>query len=130
MTVSFNERRLQPLDGRPRTAPAVAASERAQAAAAGLLAELADLHAQIADLEDAASERGSESDVQPVLLTIEEAARSLRIGRSMAWQLVKNGDLRSVKIGASRRIPVSALAEFTNCLRTSSTACRPRGASG
>jgi len=54
-----------------------------------------------------------------MLLTIEETARTLRIGRSIVWQLVKSGALRSVKIGASRRVPVEAITDYTSSLRAS-----------
>lgn len=47
-----------------------------------------------------------------VLLTVEEAAEQLRIGRTTAWRLVSNGELESVRIGTLRRVPTSAVAEF------------------
>ena len=51
-----------------------------------------------------------------VLLTVEEAAELLRIGRTQAYRLVRDGELRSVKIGASRRIPRAALDELVRAL--------------
>ena len=47
-----------------------------------------------------------------VLLTVEEAANQLRIGRTTAWGLVKNGELPSVQIGRLRRVPSSAVDAF------------------
>ena len=47
-----------------------------------------------------------------VLLTVEEAAEQLRIGRTTAWRLVRTGELESVRIGTLRRVPSSAVAEF------------------
>ena len=47
-----------------------------------------------------------------VLLTMEEAAAALSIGRTKAYQLVKEGSLRAVKVGRLRRVPVDALWEF------------------
>lgn len=47
-----------------------------------------------------------------VLLTVEEAAEQLRIGRTTAWRLVRSGELASVRIGTLRRVPTSAVAEF------------------
>jgi excisionase family DNA binding protein len=47
-----------------------------------------------------------------LLLTPEEAAQVLRVGRSKVYDLIRTGTLRSVKIGGSRRISISALAEF------------------
>jgi excisionase family DNA binding protein len=51
-----------------------------------------------------------------LLLTVEEAAAQLSIGRPKIYQLVMRGDIVSVKIGASRRIPVTALEEFVERL--------------
>ena len=47
-----------------------------------------------------------------VLLTVEEAARRLRIGRTTAYRLVSEGQLASIQIGHLRRIPVDALTAF------------------
>ena len=46
---------------------------------------------------------------EPLLLKIEEAARLLSIGRSRAYVLAAAGDLPTVKIGLSTRVPVQAL---------------------
>lgn len=43
-------------------------------------------------------------DESPLLLTIERAGARLGIGRTQAFALVKAGDLKSVKIGRSRRV--------------------------
>lgn len=51
-----------------------------------------------------------------VLLTVEEAAELLGIGRTMAFALVRNGDLESVQIGRLRRIRRAALDEFADRL--------------
>jgi excisionase family DNA binding protein len=50
--------------------------------------------------------------VEPVLLTPEEAARALAISRTVVFALLANGELRSIKIGRTRRVPVEALGEF------------------
>lgn len=47
-----------------------------------------------------------------VLLRPEEVAHALSIGRSTVFQLMRAGELRSVKIGKSRRVPVDAVAEY------------------
>ncbi|MCU4187089.1 helix-turn-helix domain-containing protein [Acidiferrimicrobium sp. IK] len=44
-----------------------------------------------------------------LLLTPEEAARALRIGRTRLYHLISTRQLSSVKIGGSRRITVDAL---------------------
>jgi excisionase family DNA binding protein len=51
-----------------------------------------------------------------LMLTPEEAALALRVGRSKVYELMRAGVLRSVKIGGSRRISVTALAEFVAAL--------------
>ena len=40
-----------------------------------------------------------------LLLTVEEAARRLGIGRSLAWRLVRSGELPSVRLGRLVRVP-------------------------
>ena len=51
-----------------------------------------------------------------LLLSPAEAAAHLSIGRSKVYELMRLGQLRSVKIGASRRIPQAALADFVETL--------------
>lgn len=51
-----------------------------------------------------------------LMLTPEEAALALRVGRSKVYDLMRAGELRSVKIGGSRRISVNALAEYVAAL--------------
>jgi excisionase family DNA binding protein len=48
----------------------------------------------------------------PVLYTVEEAAEILRISRWKVYDLIRNGDLRSIKIGRLRRVPLDAVHEF------------------
>lgn len=51
-----------------------------------------------------------------LLLTVKEAAESLGIGRSKAYELLKRGELASVYIDGSRRVPTSALEEYVTRL--------------
>ncbi|RKT84854.1 DNA binding domain-containing protein, excisionase family [Saccharopolyspora antimicrobica] len=44
-----------------------------------------------------------------VLLTVEEAAQQLGIGRTKAYELVKSGEIESVQIGRLRRVPRAAI---------------------
>jgi excisionase family DNA binding protein len=46
---------------------------------------------------------------QPAVLTVEEAARLLRIGRSAAYAAVRRGELPAVRIGRALRVPRRAL---------------------
>jgi excisionase family DNA binding protein len=57
-----------------------------------------------------------EAALPAMLATPEEAALVLRIGRSKVYDLMRSGQLSSVKIGSSRRIPVRALALFVEAL--------------
>ena len=47
-----------------------------------------------------------------ILLTPTEAARALGIGRSKLYELMKEGSIRSIRIGSCRRVPAVALHEF------------------
>ena len=49
---------------------------------------------------------------RPLLLRAEEAARLLGLGRSTVFALMAAGDLPSVKIGRSVRIPYASLVEW------------------
>lgn len=61
--------------------------------------------------------------VTAIVLTVEEAAKRLRIGRTTMYALIRTGQIRSVPIGRLRRIPVSALHDYVNHLQdTSDTA--------
>jgi excisionase family DNA binding protein len=59
-----------------------------------------------------------------VVLTIEEAADSLGIGRSFMYALVQAGEIESVRIGRLHRIPVAALDGYIDRLRASLPAPR------
>lgn len=48
----------------------------------------------------------------PLLLTVSELSAVLRIGRNAAYQLVKDGDIKSLHVGRSIRIPRTALIQF------------------
>jgi excisionase family DNA binding protein len=54
--------------------------------------------------------------MEKLLLSPAEAAVHLSIGRSKVYELIRLGQLRSVKIGTSRRIPQAALADFIAAL--------------
>lgn len=48
----------------------------------------------------------------PQVMTVEELAAALRIGRNAAYQLVRDKAIRAIKVGRSIRIPRAALVEF------------------
>ncbi|MFF2386702.1 excisionase family DNA-binding protein [Streptomyces sp. NPDC058108] len=58
-------------------------------------------------------------DVDPtlVLLTVEEAARRLRIGRTTCFRLVSDGEIESVTVGRLRRVPADAVSAYVAKLR-------------
>ena len=47
-----------------------------------------------------------------VLLTAEEVAEILSVGRSTVFEVIAAGELRSVKIGRARRVTVAGVREF------------------
>ncbi|WP_335982428.1 helix-turn-helix domain-containing protein [Streptomyces sp. CA2R106] len=60
----------------------------------------------------------AEADGELVLLTVEEAARRLRIGRTTCYRLIRTGALESVSVGTLRRVPADAPAAYVTRLRT------------
>ena len=52
-----------------------------------------------------------------LLLTVEEAAHRLGIGRTVMYRLVSSGLVESVRVGRLRRIPPECLDEFVATLR-------------
>src|SRR5690606_5563301 len=52
-----------------------------------------------------------------LLLTVEEAAHRLGIGRTVMYRLVSTGAVESVTVGRLRRIPSECLDEFVSMLR-------------
>jgi excisionase family DNA binding protein len=66
-------------------------------------------------------------DGQPkLLLTPEEAARALGIGRTKLYELLATAKLPSVRIGGSRRVSVGALTEFVYRLTPTPGSARVR----
>jgi len=60
--------------------------------------------------------------MEKLLLTPEEAAKALSIGRSKVYELLASGELESLRIGASRRITVVALDAFIERCRQRNSA--------
>lgn len=54
----------------------------------------------------------------PVLLTVEEAAERLRIGRTSMYRLVASGAIETVTVGRLRRVPIECLTEYVKHLRS------------
>jgi excisionase family DNA binding protein len=52
-----------------------------------------------------------------IVLTVEEAADCLGIGRTLMYSLVSSGAVESVTIGRLRRVPADALTRYVEKLR-------------
>lgn len=55
---------------------------------------------------------------QPILLTVEQAAQRLGIGRSLMYELIATDEIESIHIGRLRRIPADAIPTYITRLRT------------
>ncbi|HLN16185.1 MAG TPA: helix-turn-helix domain-containing protein [Acidimicrobiales bacterium] len=55
--------------------------------------------------------------VEPLLLTADDVAATLAIGRTKVYELLASRALESVRIGTCRRIPVVALQRFVEALQ-------------
>jgi len=52
-----------------------------------------------------------------LLLTVEQAAERLQLGRTTLYALIGAGEIESVTVGRLRRIPAEALPEYVSRLR-------------
>lgn len=55
------------------------------------------------------SDRSFPTPEGKILLTVEEAAARLSLGRTSVFAMVKSGELRSLKVGKARRIVAESL---------------------
>jgi excisionase family DNA binding protein len=82
----------------------------------GRAAQITELLTQVARLmaeaEPTPSPAPAPVEKRRVLLTVEEAAEQLGIGKTKTYAFVKSGELESVRIGRLRRIHVDAVADF------------------
>jgi excisionase family DNA binding protein len=62
------------------------------------------------------TEHPQSGETQSLLLTTEEAADVLRVGRTTVYSLIKDGHLRPVHIGRSCRISRAELERYVNRL--------------
>ncbi|GAA3961932.1 hypothetical protein GCM10023085_50470 [Actinomadura viridis] len=51
-----------------------------------------------------------------LLLTVEEAARRLKIGRTLMYSLIASGEVETVTIGRLRRVPTECLTAYVSHL--------------
>ncbi len=52
-----------------------------------------------------------------LLLTVEEAADRLGIGRSLMYELIGQGQISSIRVGRLRRVPVESLTDYVAAMR-------------
>lgn len=74
-----------------------------------------DLDTERSTLIDAADEapRSASPAASPrVLLTVEQAAAALAIGRTNMFKLIKAGQIASVRVGQLRRIPAAEIDAY------------------
>jgi excisionase family DNA binding protein len=64
----------------------------------------------------ATTEVGSRAEMPRLLLTVEEAAQRIGICRSNMFKLIREGEVRSVKVGRLRRVTPAALEDFVRQL--------------
>jgi excisionase family DNA binding protein len=53
-----------------------------------------------------------------LLLTVEQAAQALDIGRTTMFALIKTGEVHSVTVGRLRRVPHDEIQAYTDRLTT------------
>jgi len=58
--------------------------------------------------------------VEQLLVTVEQAAAMLAIGRTTVFRLIAEGDLEATKIGRATRVHVDALSDLVARLRARS----------
>jgi excisionase family DNA binding protein len=89
-----------------------------EAAIDGIESWLGELRAALTRLR---SSEESEATVpqERRLLTVQEAAERLGVGETTVRALIRSFQLRSVKIGTARRVPVDDIEEFLARLRES-----------
>lgn len=56
----------------------------------------------------------------PLTLTVAETAEQLRISRRTVFALIDRGQLQSIKVGRTRRIPRHALLDYLRTLEDAS----------
>jgi excisionase family DNA binding protein len=62
----------------------------------------------------------SDTKIEPLLLRVDEAAEALALSRTKVYELMASGELESVKLGRSRRVPTAALMGFLEDARSCS----------
>lgn len=58
------------------------------------------------------TERPTSFDDLPLTLRVEELMPILGIGRNTAYELIRSGQIRSIRIGRQLRVPKDAVLDF------------------
>ena len=67
--------------------------------------------------------------MEKLLLTVEETASLIGIGRTKVFELIATGVLESVRIGGARRVPTGAVTDYVERLRARAGGTAIEGAS-
>ena len=51
--------------------------------------------------------------MDPLLISVQEAAQTLSVGRTSIYQLIKSGELETMKLGRRRLITIQSLRRLT-----------------
>lgn len=54
--------------------------------------------------------------VAPLMYRVDEAAGALRLSRSQVYELIRSGQLLTVRCGRRRLVPVTALVQYVAAL--------------
>lgn len=57
-------------------------------------------------------ESGAIEGLRPITVRIQEACRITGIGRSKLYELIKTGDIETVKVGTITLVPVAGIERF------------------
>lgn len=60
----------------------------------------------------------TDADLPRLLLTVEEAAEALSLGKTKVYELISAGEIQTIQIGRARRVAVEALTDFVRSLVT------------
>lgn len=60
------------------------------------------------------TERPTSFDDLPLTLRVEDLMSILGIGRNTAYELVRSGQIRSIRVGRQLRVPKDAVLDFLN----------------
>ena len=60
------------------------------------------------------TERPTSLDYLPLTLRVEELMPIFGVGRTTAYELVRSGQIRSIRVGRQLRVPKDAVQDFLN----------------